>query len=100
LVGLRADKGGHGGGTIVCNCTHLTDFASQLDQTLDLAADVLVSVGDVSLADVLKNILVLVVLLVVWGAMVAACIYSRYLDGLDKKKVIEDTGVDFDLDFG
>ena len=76
------------GGFLICNCTHLTDFSSQLDQTLDLAADVVTSVASLSVSDILKNMLVLVVLLTVWGAMVVACIYSRYLDGLDKKKVV------------
>jgi len=79
---------GSGSGFIICNCTHLTDFASQLDETLELAANVVSSIGSLSIGDILKNVLVLIVLLVVWGAMVVACIYSRYLDGLDKKKVV------------
>jgi len=38
LVGV-SDRGG-GEGHVTCNCTHLTDFSSQLDATLNLAADV------------------------------------------------------------
>jgi hypothetical protein len=85
-VGVVATGGDSG--FVICNCTHLTDFASQLDETLDLASDIITSVASLSLADLLKNILVLIVLLVVWGSIVVACLYSRYLDGLDHKKVV------------
>ena len=35
------------------------------------------SIGDLSVGDILKNILVLICLLVIWGAMVFGCIYGR-----------------------
>ena len=75
-------------GFILCNCTHLTDFSSQVSETLELAANVVGSIESLSLLDVLKNILVLIVLLVVYGSMVVACVYGRYLDRIDAKKVV------------
>ncbi len=49
----------------------------QMDDTLDMAKSVVTSVASLSLSDILKNILVLITLLVVWGFMLVACIYSR-----------------------
>ena len=87
MVGVVA-SGVPNEGFILCNCTHLTDFSSQVSETLELAANVVGSIESLSLLDVLKNILVLIVLLVVYGSMVIACIYGRYLDSVDAKKVV------------
>jgi hypothetical protein len=87
MVGVVA-SGVPNEGFIICNCTHLTDFSSQVSESLELAANVIGSIASLSLLDVLKNILVLIVLLLVYGTMVAACIYGRYLDGLDAQKVV------------
>jgi hypothetical protein len=85
-VGVVATEGTSG--MVICNCTHLTDFSSQLDDTLDVATQVVTSVATIGPSQLLKNIVVLIVLLAVWGIMAIACIYSRYLDGLVKSKVV------------
>jgi hypothetical protein len=55
---------GDDSGYIICNCTHLTDFTSQMKDTGKLAAKVVTSAASLSLTDVLKNVLVLITLLV------------------------------------
>jgi hypothetical protein len=55
---------GDDSGYIICNCTHLTDFTSQMKDTGKLAAKVVTSAASLSLTDVLKNILVLITLMV------------------------------------
>ena len=76
-VAVLAAGGGGGGGTLVCNCSHLTDFSAQLDQTLDLTLSVVTSVEAFGGRDILRSLVVLVALAAVWGAAVAACAVAR-----------------------
>jgi len=76
-------------GFVICNCTHLTSFSSQLDQTLSMASEVITSVAGLTLSQVLRNSLILVVLLIVYAVIIVACVYGRYLDQLDDKFMIQ-----------
>ena len=81
-------------GFILCNCTHLTDFSSQVlarYQSSESAPSYAVA-GSIdapltSLETDLKDVLVLAVLVSLYGAIMIACIYSRSLDNADVKKV-------------
>lgn len=45
--------------------------------------------SSLSLSQILKNILVLVVLLVVYALLIVSCVYGRYLDRLDEQLLLK-----------
>ena len=75
-------------GYAVCNCTHLTDFSAQQEDTFSeqtsTFTDTVSSVEDLSLTDLAKNWHILTVLVLVW----AFCLGLYYRDQRTRKVLV------------
>jgi hypothetical protein len=73
--------------SVTCACTHLTDFGSKLAGTLGSAGAVLGSAGDLTLADLLENLVVIATVATMYSCGLFLCVYGRYADDRDNEKL-------------
>lgn len=75
-------------GYTICNCSHLTDFTTELTESRQLTAEIVPIFFNFATTSVIKNILILITLLVVYSLTVAGCFYAHYLNYIETKKIV------------
>ena len=74
---------------VTCACDHLTAFASNADKLAATATTAISMAGQLTLADILAVLGVIITILVLYGVFLFFWWYGRYHDDLDHKKRIE-----------